>query len=93
MIRQLITIVLPLLTPFVVYYIWLWANRQRAEAEAEGRPMPHWQELPWLWLIISGAVLTSIVLVLTAVIGADPSGVYTPPHMENGVIVPGRIEH
>ena len=92
MIRQLITIVLPLLTPFVVYYIWLWASRQRTQAESEGRPLPHWQELPWTWLIISGALLTSVVLILTAVIGSEPNGVYTPPHMENGVIVPGRIE-
>jgi len=92
MIRQLITIVLPLVTPFVVYYIWLWASRQREQAESAGQPLPHWQELPWTWLIISGAVLTSIVLVLTAVLGADPNGVYTPPHMENGVIVPGRFE-
>lgn len=92
MIRQLITIALPLLTPFVIYYVWFWASSQRKHAEEDGRPLPHWQELPWMWLIISGALLTSIVLILTATIGTDPNGVYTAPHMENGVIVPGRIE-
>ena len=92
MIRQIITIAAPLLAPFVIYYIWRWAARRRADAESQGKPLPHWQELPWTWLIISGAALTALVLVLTAVLGTETDGVYIPPHMEDGVIVPGTFE-
>mgnify|MGYP003627168813 CR=1 FL=1 len=97
MTRQILTIVLPLLTPFVVYYIWHWFYRRHQLAEAEGRQIPQWQELPWTWLIISGAVLVSIVFALLAIFsmdldGSNAGGTYRTPHMENGVLVPGRIE-
>ena len=93
MIRKLITIALPLLTPFAVYWVWWWATKRRELAEADGRHLPSWQELPWGWLVVCGAMLLAATLILGVIFGSDPrSGVYTSPRLENGVVVPGRIE-
>jgi hypothetical protein len=93
MIRKLITIGLPFVAPFMVYLIWWWATKRREMAAVDGRHLPSWQELPWTWLVMSGSVLLAASLILGVIFGSDPrDGVYTSPRLENGVIIPGRIE-
>ena len=93
MIRKFITIGLPFLTPFAVYWAWWWATKRRELAAVDGRHLPKWQELPWTWLLAAGSSLLAISLILGVIFGSDPrGGVYHSPRMENGVIVPGRIE-
>ena len=46
MIRKLITIGLPFVAPFIVYFVWWWATKRREMAAADGRHLPSWQELP-----------------------------------------------
>jgi hypothetical protein len=42
---------------------------------------------------MSGSILLAASLILGVIFGSDPrDGVYTSPRLENGVIVPGRIE-
>lgn len=93
MIRKLITIGLPFLAPFAVYWVWWWATKRRELAAADGRRLPSWQELPWGWLVVAGSSLLAVSLILGVLFGSDPrSGVYTSPRLEDGVVVPGRIE-
>jgi len=93
MIQKLLTIGLPLLSPFAVYLVWSWATRRRALAESEGEALPAWQNLPWTWLIIASAALTSLALVLTAVIdGGGEPGEHRTPRVEDGKLIPGRME-
>lgn len=92
MIRKLITIILPLLTPFVVYYIWWWSTKRREMIEAQGGKVAPWEDLPWVWLITAGAGLVALSLIVTALLsGGDPFGDYVTPRMESGKIVPGRV--
>lgn len=80
MIRILLTYIVPLLLPAVLYFLWL-----RFSGNAQPR------QVPWSWLAIAGVVLVAIVLAGLALLGGTPDGVYEPAHMENGVLVPGRI--
>jgi hypothetical protein len=86
--REILTLVVPLLLPTVLYLIWLRAARW---SETSGRMS--WHKLPWVWLALTGVGLTALVLfVVTVGFGTTVSGVYVPPRVENGHIVPGHIE-
>lgn len=79
--RIFLTYVVPLLLPTVVYLLWL----RFAPPSGEERGVP------WLWLAGAGVVLAAIVLAGLALSGGSPDGIYVPPHVENGKIVPGQI--
>jgi hypothetical protein len=86
--REILTLVVPLLLPTVLYLAWLRAMRW---SEAGGAVA--WHKLPWLWLAATGVALTALVLfVVTVGFGTPMPGVYVPPHVETGRIVPGHIE-
>jgi len=88
MLRVLLTIVLPLLLPTVLYLAWL---RAAHWSQAEGDI--HWAALPWIWLGGAGILLLALVLFVVSVhYGTSTQGVYVPPTYENGRIVPGHIE-
>jgi hypothetical protein len=88
MLREFLTLVVPLLLPTLLYLLWLRAARW---SEAEGAMA--WQKLPWVWLALTGVALTALVLfVVTVGFGTATPGIYVPPHFENGRIVPGHIE-
>ena len=87
--RELLTLVVPLLLPTVLYLVWLRATRWSQEV---GGPMD-WLAIPWVWLTVTGVALTAVVLfVVTVHFGTAVPGVYVPPHLENGRIAPGHIE-
>jgi hypothetical protein len=86
--REILTLLVPLILPTVIYLLWLRATRW---SEANGA-VP-WHKLPWVWLALTGVGLTAIVLaVVTVGFGTTTPGVYVPPHIENGRIVPGHVE-
>jgi hypothetical protein len=85
--REFLTLFLPLVLPTVLYLVWLRAMRWQAGGAIS------WRGLPWLWLGLSGVGLTALVLfVVTVHFGTAAGGVYVPPHLENGRIVPGHIQ-
>ena len=81
MIRILLTYIAPLILPAVLYFLWL----RMAGGEQD-------RKVPWSWLVIAGVILVAIVLVGLALLDGTRDGVYVPPHMENGKIVPGHVE-
>jgi hypothetical protein len=88
MLRVFLTIVLPLLLPAALYLLWV-AMVRSAEP---GGAVP-WSGVPWLWLAGAGVLLLAIVLaVVTVRFGVPQEGVYVPPHLQNGQVVPGHIE-
>lgn len=88
MLREFLTLVVPLVLPTALYLVWLRAVRQP----------PHgalvWHALPWVWLAGTGVVLTAVVLfVVTVHFGTPTPGLYVPPHVdEQGRIVPAHID-
>lgn len=80
--RVLVTIIFPLVLPTVLYLVWrLWFGRTVIGSST------------WVWLLVAGLALSSLTLILLSVdFGSPRDGVYVPPHVENGRVVPGHVE-
>ena len=90
--RILLFYVLPILLPTLAYLAWLAVERRRV-AQADGTGKRPWLDLSWLSLMLLGIVLAGvagIVIRLTTVSGTQ--GVYVPPRLIDGRIVPGHFE-
>jgi len=82
MIRVALTILLPLIAPTAIYLLWLYAAG-RAGASAK---------LPWTWLIVGGLAAAALALLVVGIdTGGESPGVYVPPHVEGGTVVPGQV--
>lgn len=79
-----IYVVLLFLLPFAIYAVYL-----RFRPDSENEPaLSH----PWTGLIIAGLVLVAASFVFWGVFeNANQRGVYVPPHLEDGRLVPGRV--
>lgn len=87
MLRVLLTVLLPLLLPTALYLIWVMSL---GRAEITGLAAA-WRRLPWPWLVLAGAALAAAVLFAFVQFGNRRNGVYIPPQVENGHIVPGHF--
>ncbi|RED48021.1 DUF6111 family protein [Aestuariispira insulae] len=93
MIKLILTILLPLIAPTVLYFFWMKLRRHKAKAMATGEPLPEWEKLPWPWLIGGGCILTVVSLLIIGIPSThDRDSIYVPPRMEDGVLVPGHFE-
>jgi len=92
MARILFQIVLPVLLPTLIYFAWLAAERRRIDRAGSGEP-PDWSDAPWLWLVAGGVLLAGFLALATAFFGGDSiEGVYVPPQVIDGKVVPGHME-
>ncbi len=92
MIRNLITLLVPFVAPFVLYAVWNFVVQRHEE---EGHPLRDplsLKEIPWIWLSVAGSALAALVLAASALFWSiDPEAQYKPPHFEDGRRVPGRF--
>lgn len=79
----------PVLMPLAVYLLWL--RRVRKRAAKAGEPRPHFRDGPWYWMVVATLLTGVLCFVFLAAGIEDKKGEYIPPHMENGVMVPGQI--
>ena len=88
MLRILLTYLLPLLAPVLLYMGWTaWARRR---ALATGEEPPSLEKSSIFWSLIAGLVLMIAALAVLALTGgrpADDVGKYKAPHLEDGRIV------
>ncbi len=63
MLKKLLTVVLPIALPFIVWAIYVWAARWKEAKREAGEALPSWANAPWGWLILSGVLLTVVTLV------------------------------
>lgn len=90
MARILFQIVFPIVLPALIYALWMTAERRRAEAAATEKP--RWGDAPWVWLLTLGAFFAAVIAFAIALLGGDPaSGVYVPPEVRDGQVVPGHV--
>jgi hypothetical protein len=88
MLFQILKYAIPALLPFALYALWLWIARLQQRAGVTG-----WRDAPWMLLTAAGLVLLVASLFATALLtGSPPEGTYVPPRLEDGRIVPGRVE-
>lgn len=84
MISRILFDVLLFLMPFALYAAYLRVRQHEEEA--------HTKQHPWTALFISGLVLVAASFVFWGLFeDVNQRGVYVPPHLEDGRLVPGRV--
>ena len=83
--RILIQIVIPLVTPIIIYALWVYIDSKR-----KGSGIPGWEDGKWFWVILLGICLSISSLFYFATRGADTDGKYQSPRLENGRVVPAQ---
>jgi hypothetical protein len=81
-----------LVLPFLVYAAWRWLGRV-VNDDGSGKDVAQgsiWAEAPWTVLFVTGTLL--VFVTMGAFASCSPGnlgGVYIPPHVEDGKVVPG----
>ena len=83
--RIFIQIILPLVTPIIIYSLWAYWSAKR-----KGKSLPNWEEGQWFWVILVGVFLSVASVVYLATGGADTDAKYQSPRLENGRVLPGQ---
>ncbi len=70
---------------------WLWLKKVGRKATIEGQPVLRFRDGPWYWAVLA-SLLTGVgcFIVLGSASIEGHKGEYTPPHIENGQLVPGE---
>jgi hypothetical protein len=85
MLRVILFNLLLFAVPFAGYAAYVWLRRRAVVGGV-------FDDAPIVWLAAAGLVLVIAGFAVFGVIsGSEPDGVYVPPYMEDGRIVPGRI--
>ncbi len=89
MLRVVLSVILPLLLPTALFFLYAWYVSRRAQAAgAEPRQI----DVPWSWLAIAGMLLVLVTLAINVIYGhAEKGSTYEPARLENGKLVPGRV--
>lgn len=85
MIRALDDLLLLVLLPSALFAVYLLLTRKPVLR------LEHWRG-PAPWLLLSGIVLCIVVMLFAGFTAPRSTHAYDPPHMENGVLVPGRFK-
>ena len=91
MLRILLTIVLPVALPLLLYGGYISMMRRRAQAAGEDAP-PRWDEGPWAWFALAGVGLVLAVLVVVRLSSGVPPGTkLESPRLIDGQVQPSRV--
>lgn len=91
MLRILLTIIVPLALPTILYLLYTRVERRRLQAAGAGEVPPWWAEVPWVRLLAVGIGCMAVVLVSIAMTSGTPvGGRYEPARYEDGQLIPGR---
>jgi len=83
--RVVIESVLLFLLPFGLFFVWLALRKRSPGAREEWSPA-------LTWLVIAGLLLVIGSFLFTFATAERRIGGYEPAHVENGVLVPGRVQ-
>ena len=91
MLRILLTVVLPVALPLLLYVIYVSMTRRRAQAAGADAP-PRWEEGPWAWFALAGIGLAVAVLVVVRLsTGVPPGTKLEAPRTIDGEVAPSRV--
>ena len=79
----------PVLIPLLVY--WLWVLNVRRKARKVGEPEPRFRDGPWYWAVLTSLLIGMGCFLVVGLSHTEHKGEYEPAHMENGILVPGRV--
>lgn len=87
MTRILITYVLPLVLPALVWYLW---HQFRPQKPGQTEERKGWSAAPLPQLSVAGLILLALTLgSIALLVGGDPGEVYEPARLIDGEVVPG----
>jgi hypothetical protein len=90
MVRILFSVVVPIVLPTALYFLYAWFVARRARAAGVEVDKV---DVPWSWLAAAGVALLLLSLMIEFVYGGyAPGREYTPAHMEGGKLVPGETK-
>jgi hypothetical protein len=80
----------PVILPLLVYLLWYWRLSRRCRKD--GTCPPRLREGPWKMAVLA-SILIAVVLLLLWGLSADErrASDYTPPHLQDGRVVPGKV--
>ncbi len=84
--RILLDVLVPFLLPFAGYVVFLLLRRRYPFVATA------WTRGPVAALVVGGLALAVLSLLLAGLFWPRAKGDYVPAHLENGVLVPGRME-
>lgn len=90
MLKLLITRFWPALIPLILYLAWLAYARRKAEAKGEEKP--GFTDGPWIWPVVLTLLLAIGGFLWLGLSATPEDGAYKPAHMENGQLVPAKVE-
>jgi hypothetical protein len=83
MLRIALTVLLPLVAPFLVYLGWVWLLRREGPEDL--------RDAPWVWILTASIVcVLAGLLYLYLTTGHDPGTKLVPPALIDGVVVPSH---
>lgn len=85
MVRVVLESLLFLVVPFILFAAWLVARRQPIMSKES------WEGHGG-WLTIAGLTLVVAMIAYSGFVAPRSKGVYVPAHMENGQLVPGKMQ-
>ncbi len=83
--RALLDVLVPFLLPFAGYVLYLVLRRRYPFVVSA------WSRGPLAALVVAGLALAVLSLLAAGFFGHRGQGDYVPAHLENGVLVPGRM--
>ncbi len=89
MLRQILTVVLPIALPFLVYFLYVSLARSQGGGQNNTATM---SDAPWPWLALTGLVLMAAVLIGWRIL-SDPAAPGTrieQPRYIDGELIPSR---
>lgn len=90
MVRILFSVIVPIVLPTALYFIYAWFVARRARAAGVEVDKV---DVPWSWLAAAGLALLLLSLMIEFFYGGyEPGQEYVPAHMEGGKLVPGQTK-
>ena len=89
--RPTLFLVALLLAPAVLFFLYLvFARKVRMSKSEVAKTL---RDLPWPWLLGAGlALMAASLVVFSLSTGEDREGTYVPAYVEDGKIVPAKVE-
>ncbi len=91
MVRLIFKYLYPALIPLFIYCLWLLYARSKARKN-NLESIPKFGDGPFFLMLMATLMMGIGAFLLLALNQEKADGLYIPPHVENGLVVPGKLE-